>query len=575
MRVTTSKSKNAESFYITKGYINDKGVSTSAIIRKLGTLNDLLKEHGPTRDDVMAWAKEQARLETLKYKKERQSKAVQITFHADRQLDYDKQMFFRGGYLFPQSIYYGLQLNKTCRKLKAKYKFQYDINAILSDLIYARIIEPASKRSTFKIASEFLEKPSYALHDIYRALDVLGSECDLIQSEVYKNSRFICERNDKILYYDCSNYYFEIEQEDGSKKYGKSKEHRPNPIIQMGLFMDADGIPLAFSLFPGNTNEQKSLKPLEQKILTEFGCQKFIYCSDAGLASENIRAYNHMGERAYIVTQSIKKLPAEDKAWALDKKGFKRVSDDAPVDITKIPDDDTGLYYKDEPYTTKKLHQRLIVTYSPKYARYQKTIRGSQVERAEKMIASGNTKRTRKNPNDPARFIGTEAVTRDGEVADIHKFLDEEKIESEARYDGLYAVCTDLLDDDVSGILKVSEGRWQIEECFRIMKTDFSARPVYLQDENRIKAHFLICFLALLSYRLLEKKLDCKYTCEEILYTLKEMNFAEVQEQGFIPLYKRTKITDMLHDVCGFHTDYQFITKSQMKTIQKKSKGRE
>lgn len=575
MRVTTSKSKNAESFYITKGYINDKGVSTSTIIRKLGTLNDLLKEHGPTRDDVMAWAKEQARLETLKYKKERQSKAVQITFHADRQLDYDKQMFFRGGYLFPQSVYYGLQLNKTCRKLKAKYKFKYDINAILSDLIYARILEPASKRSTFRVASEFLEKPSYALHDIYRALDVLGSECDLIQSEVYKNSRFICERNDKILYYDCSNYYFEIEQEDGIKKYGKSKEHRPNPIIQMGLFMDADGIPLAFSLFPGNTNEQKSLKPLEQKILSEFGCQKFIYCSDAGLASENIRAYNHMGERAYIVTQSIKKLPAEDKAWALDKKGFRRVSDDAPVDITKIPEDDTGLYYKDEPYTTKKLHQRLIVTYSPKYARYQKTIRGRQVERAEKMIASGNTKRTRKNPNDPARFIGTEAVTRDGEVADVHKFLDEEKIGSEAMYDGFYAVCTDLLDDHVSGILKVSEGRWQIEECFRIMKTDFSARPVYLQDENRIKAHFLICYLALLSYRLLEKKLDCKYTCEEILYTLKEMNFAEVQEQGFIPLYKRTKITDMLHDVCGFHTDYQFITKSQMKTIQKKSKGRE
>lgn len=575
MRVTTSKSKNAESFYITKGYINDKGVSTSTIIRKLGTLSDLLKEHGPTRDDVMTWAKEQARLETLKYKKERQSKAVQITFHADRQLDYDKQMFFRGGYLFPQSIYYGLQLNKTCRKLKAKYKFKYDINAILSDLIYARILEPASKCSTFRVASEFLEKPSYALHDIYRALDVLGSECDLIQSEVYKNSRFICERNDKILYYDCSNYYFEIEQEDGIKKYGKSKEHRPNPIIQMGLFMDADGIPLAFSLFPGNTNEQRSLKPLEQKILSEFGCQKFIYCSDAGLASENIRAYNHMGERAYIVTQSIKKLPAEDKAWALDKKGFRRVSDDTPVDITKIPEDDTGLYYKDEPYTTKKLHQRLIVTYSPKYARYQKTIRGRQVERAEKMIASGNTKRTRKNPNDPARFIGTEAVTRDGEVADIHKFLDEEKIGSEAMYDGLYAVCTDLLDDHVSGILKVSEGRWQIEECFRIMKTDFSARPVYLRDENRIKAHFLICFLALLSYRLLEKKLDCKYTCEEILYTLKEMNFAEVQEQGFIPLYKRTKITDMLHDVCGFRTDYQFITKSQMKTIQKKSKGRE
>lgn len=575
MKVTVSKSKNAESFYISKSYINDKGKSTSVIVRKLGTLNELLAEHGPTRDDVMAWAKEEAKMETLKYKKERENKAVQITFHADRPLDYDKQNFFRGGYLFLQSVYYSLQLNKTCRKIKAKYSFEYDINAILSDLIYARILEPSSKYSSFKTASEFLEKPSYKIHDIYRALDILGNECDFIQSEVYKNSRFLGKRNDKILYYDCTNYYFEREQEDGMKKYGKSKEHRPNPIIQMGLFMDGDGIPLAFSLFPGNSNEQTSLKPLEKKVLDEFGCQKFIYCSDAGLASEDIRVFNHMGERAYIVTQSIKKLPSEDKTWALDKTGFKRVSDDSPVDITALSEDDTGLYYKDEPYTTKKLHQRLIVTYSPKYALYQKTIRDKQVERAQNMIDSGSTKKQRKNPNDPARFIGTLAVTKDGEKADIQKYLDEDKIASEAQYDGLYAVCTDLLDDDVSGILKVSEGRWQIEECFRIMKTDFSARPVYLRDENRIKAHFLICFLALLSYRLLEKKLDYKYTCEEILETLKNMNFAEIQEQGFIPLYKRNKLTDHLHDVCGFRTDYQFLTKSRMKTIQKKSKGRE
>ena len=575
MRVITSKSKNAESFYISKGYINDKGVSTSVIVRKLGTLQELLSEHGPTRDDVMAWAKEEARLETLKYKQGQEARLIQITFHADRQLDFDKQTFFRGGYLFLQSIYYQLQIHKICRKLKTKYKFQYDINAILSDLIYARILEPSSKRSSFKTASEFLEKPSYELHDVYRALDVLGTECDLIQSEVYKNSHFLGKRNDKILYYDCSNYYFEIEQEDGSRKYGKSKEHRPNPIIQMGLFMDGDGIPLAFSLFPGNANEQTSLKPLEKKVLGEFGCQKFIYCSDAGLGSEDIRAYNHMGERSYIVTQSIKKLKKDEKEWALDPKGFKRVSDDVPVDITQLPEDDKGLYYKDEPYTTKKLHQRLIVTYSPKYALYQKTIRDKQVERAQKMLDSGNTKKNRKNPNDPARFIGTTAGTKEGEAADIQHYLDDSKITEESRYDGLYAVCTDLLDDEVSDILKVSEGRWQIEECFRIMKTDFSARPVYLQDENRIKAHFLICFLALTLYRFLEKKLDLKYTCEELLNTLKEMNFVELQEQGFIPTYKRTPITDALHNTCGFRTDYQFITKSKMKTIQKKSKGRE
>ena len=575
MRVTTSKSKNAESFYISKGYVNDKGVSTSVIIRKLGTLKDLLPEHGPTRDDVMVWAKEQARIETLKYKREKEEKQIKLTFHADRPLDYDKQVFYRGGYLFLQSIYYQLQINKICRKLKQKHKFKYDINAILSDMIYARILEPRSKRSSYKAASEFLEKPSYKLHDVYRALDVLGAECDLIQAELYKNSHFLGARNDKVLYYDCSNYYFEIEQEDGNKKYGKSKEHRPNPIIQMGLFMDGDGIPLAFSTFAGNANEPTSLKPLEKKILGEFGCQKFIYCSDAGLGSESIREYNHMGERAYIVTQSIKKLKKEEKEWALDPQGFKKVSDDTPVDITKLNSNDKGLYYKDEPYTTKKLHQRLIITYSPKYAAYQRTIRDKQVERAQKMLDSGNTKKNRKNPNDPARFIEKTAVTPEGEAADIKYSLDENKITEETLYDGLYAVCTDLLDDNVADILKVSEGRWQIEECFRIMKTDFSARPVYLQDENRIQAHFLICFLALTIYRFLEKKMDLKYTCEELLETLKAINFAEIQEQGYIPLYKREAITDDLHEACGFRTDYQFITKSKMRTIQKKSKRKE
>jgi len=574
MNLHISKSKNSESFYIAKSYVKANGSTTSTIVRKLGTLEQLLVEHGPTREDVIAWAKNEVRIETEKYKKEKEAKTLLIPFHADRQLDYNKQTFYRGGYIFLQSIYYQMHIEKICRKLKLKYKFQYDINAILSDLIYARILDPSSKRSSYKTASEFLEKPSYKLHDVYRALDVLGTECDLIQSEIYKNSHFLGTRNDKVLYYDCSNYYFEIEQEEGSKKYGKSKEHRPNPIIQMGLFMDGDGIPLAFSLFPGNSNEQTSLKPLEKKVLGEFGCQKFIYCSDAGLGSEDIRAYNHMGERSFIVTQSIKKLKKEEKKWALNPQGFRRVSDDAPVDITKLPEDDKALYYKDEPYTTKKVHQRLIITYSPKYALYQKSLREKQVERAQKMLNSGNTKKNRKNPNDPARFIGTTAATKEGEAADIHHYLDEHKILEESMYDGLYAVCTDLLDDEVGDILKVSEGRWQIEECFRIMKTDFSARPVYLQDENRIKAHFLICFLALTIYRFLEKKLGAKYTCEELLDTLKAMNFVEVQEQGFIPTYKRESITDALHDACGFRTDYQFITKSKMKTIQKESKGR-
>lgn len=576
MRVSTTKSKYSESFYITKSYINNQGKSTSKIIRKLGTLNELSDKLNTDRDGVMVWAKEQARLETEKYKNDNENKTVLIPFHSSRRLEYHKQKFFEGGYLFLQAVYYDLRLDHVCRKIKRNYKFEYDLNAILSDLVYTRILEPSSKRSSFKAASKFLEPPSYELHDVYRALSVLANECDLIQSEVYKNSFFLGKRNDHILYYDCTNFYFEIEQEDGDKKYGKSKEHRPNPIIQMGLFVDGDGLPLAFSLFPGNQNEQTSLKPLEKKVLQQFGCEKFIYCSDAGLGSENNRVYNHMGKRAFIVTQSIKKLPAEEREWALKPTGFKRVSNDEPVDITNLTEKDkNSLFYKDEPYTTKKLHQRLIITYSPKYAAYQKNIRSKQVERAENMVASGKLKKQRKNPNDPARFVGKDAVTKDGEIAEICYYLDEKKIEEEEKYDGLYAVCTDLLDDEVGDILKVSEGRWQIEDCFRTMKTDFSARPVNVRREDRIKAHFLTCFLALLVYRLLKKRLKEQYTCEEILDTLEGMNFADIEEQGYIPLYSRETITDDLHEVCGFRTDYQFISKRKMKAIQKQSKGRE
>ena len=575
MRVTTSRSKNSESFYITKSYTNAQGKSTSTTVKKLGTLAELSERLGTDRAGVMAWAKEQARIETEKYKKETEDAVVMIPFRPNRLMDYNRKKLFSGGYLFLQSIYYGLKMDSICRKIRSRYKYQYDLNAILSDLIYTRVLEPSSKLSSFEAAKRFLEAPSYELHDIYRALSVLAKESDLIQAEVYKNSFFLGNRNDKILYYDCTNYYFEIEQEDGDKKYGRSKEHRPNPIIQMELFTDGDGLPLAFSLFPGNQNEQRSLKPLETKILKQFGCQKFIYCSDAGLASEDNRYFNHLGQRAFIVTQPIKKLPAEDRKWALDRRGFKRIDDDTPVDITQLTDDDKqGLFYKDAPYTTKKLHQRLIITYSPKYAAYQKAVRAEQITRAEKMIANGSLKRQRKNPNDPARFVNKLAVTGDGEKADIRYYIDLEKIAGEEKYDGLYVVCTDLLDDDAADILKVSEGRWQIEDCFRTMKTDFDARPVYVSREDSIKAHFLICFLALLHFRLLKRDLKTPCTTEQLLKVLKDIKFADIEDQGFMPVYERQKITDELHENCGFRTDYQLITKRKMKHIQKKSKRR-
>ena len=575
MKVNTSKSKNAESFYIKQSYIDGNGKSTSRTIRKLGTLNELLVEHGPTRDDVMAWAKEQARIETEKYELEKETLSIPVVFHPNRKIPHGERRCFDGGYLFLQTIYYELGMDRICRKIRNRHHFEYDLNAILSDLIYTRVLEPGSKRSSYAAAKKFLEPPTYEQHDIYRALSVLASECDLIQSEVYKNSKSVISRNDHILYYDCTNYYFEVEQEEGDKKYGKSKEHRPNPIIQMGLFTDGDGIPLAFSTFPGNQNEQKSLEPLEQKVIEEFGCEKFIFCSDSGLGSENNRLLNHTGNRAYIVTQSIKKLAAEYREAALNRKGFRRLSDNRLVDLDQLDEKDyEELFYKEEPYSTKKLENRLLITYSPKYAAYQKEIRTKQVERALHMLKDGNHKKTSKNPNDPARFIDKAAVTKDGEKADILYFLDESKIAEEERYDGLYAVCTDLFDDNPADLLKVSEGRWQIEACFRIMKTDFEARPVYVHREDRIQAHFLLCFLSLLVYRLLEKKLGGTYTCSEILDTLRSFKFADVQGQGFMPVYEVTALTDRLHELLGFATDYEFLTKSRMKTIEKLSKQR-
>lgn len=576
MKLCITKSKNAESFYISKSYRNNNGKSSTKTVRKLGTLKELTEKLGTDRDGVIAWAKEQVRLETEKYKEEKEANNVQIIFKANQEMDYNKQRFFLGGYLFPQSVYYDLKLDYICKRIKSKHKFEYDLNAILSDLIYTRILEPDSKRSSYRTAEKFLEAPTYELYDLYRSLAVLGDECDFIQSEVYKNSLITTRRSNKVLYYDCTNYYFEIEQEDGDKKYGKSKENRPNPIIQMGMFTDGDGIPLAFSLFPGNQNEQKSLKPLEKKVIKDFGCEKFIYCSDAGLGSESIREFNDIGDRSFIVTQSIKKLKKEEKDWALAPTGFRRLSDGKEIeDIRNIDPEDKDVYYKEDPYTPKNIHQTLIVTYSPKYAAYQREIREKQVERAKEMLSAGKHNKQRRNPNDPARFIESISVTNEGEVAEKKTYLlNEEKISEEAKYDGLYALCTDLLDDDPADIIKVSEGRWQIEACFRTLKTDFEARPVYVRNDQSIKAHFLVCFLSLLVFKLMEKRLEKKYTCEEILDTLKAMNFADIQEQGYIPLYERNRITDDLHKIGGFRTDFDFITKQKMKNIEKLSKHR-
>ena len=575
MRLTINKSKNHEFLYIKHSFRDKSGKSTTKNIRKLGSMDKLMEELCTDRDGVIAWAKEQARLETEKYREENEE--VTISFSPSSLIKKDQQRLYNCGYLFLQSLLTDLRFDNICRNIKNRHKYEYDLKAILEDLIFARVLEPGSKRSSYEFCHSLLEPPKYRLDQVYRALSVLSDESDYIQSEIYRNSNFIHSRNTSVLYYDCTNFYFEIEQEKGDLKYGKSKENRPNPIIGMGLFMDADGIPLAFDLHPGNQNEQTTLRPFEKKVIRDFGLTRFIYCSDGGLGSLKNREFNDVGDRAYVITQSLKKLPQEIKDTALSPQYFRLPGKRGYIDISQLDENDPAVfesvYYKEIPYETPSLPQTLIVTYSPKYKAYQRAIRKSQIERARDMISSGGKlKKSRKNPNDPTRFITKTSTTKDGEAADQeYCAINLERIAEEERYDGFYAVVTDLEDDSVQ-IIEINKRRWQIEECFRIMKTEFDGRPVYVSTKDSIKAHFLTCFLALLVYRLLEIKLDKKYTCEKILGTLKEMRVLDVEGHGYAPAYKRTDITDLLHETFGFRTDTKIIKKKKMRSIIRKTK---
>ena len=577
MRVTTTKSKTDESFYINYAFINEKGKSTSRIYKKLGKLSELSKELNTDRDGVMAWAKEQARIETEKYKKENES--VSIALNPNIPIKKDQHNTFNCGYLFLQSIYYSLHLDNICRNIKNRHDYEYDLNAILSDLIYARFLNPTSKLSSFKYCHSLLEQPTYHLHDIYRALTVLAEESDYIQAELYRNSNYIHKRNTRVLYYDCTNYYFEIEQERGDAKYGKNKENKPNPIVGMGLFMDADGFPLSFDLFPGDQNEQLTLKDHEHKVINDFRCSQFVYCSDSGLGSKKNRLLNTTGGRAYVITQSLKKLKKDVRETALSTSQYRKIGSNKFIDLNDLDEEDpevfNSIYYKEIPYDSNELSETLIVTYSPKYRKYQASIRQNQIQRAQKMITdSGKPKKNRKNPNDPARFLKKQSFTDNGELAEDEIWqIDQEVIEKEAMYDGFYAVVTNL-DDDVQDIIAINKRRWQIEECFRILKSDFDARPVYLRDDDRIKAHFLICFMALLFFRILENKLEYKYTADKIVDTMKKMNLTLLEGYGYIPSYTRTDITDDLHKLFGFRTDYQITKKQKMRNIIHQTKDK-
>ena len=576
MRLNKVKSKNAVSYYIIRSVRRD-GKNSSEIVKKLGTEKSIRETYGV--DDVDAWAKEQLRI--MNEEEAASNHKVLIPLSTDKVVDADVRLAFNAGYLFLQQIYYQLGLPSICRKIKKENSFEYDLDNILSRLIYGRILFPSSKLSCYEQSQKLIEEPQFDLHQVYRALTTLSENSDMIQAELYKRSKKLVKRKTGVLFYDCTNYFFEMEHEGGLKQYGPSKEHRPNPIVQMGLFMDKSGIPLAFCINPGNQNEQLSLKPLELQIMRDFELSKFIVCTDAGLSSDANRKFNNYGERNFITTQSIKKLKANLKDWCLDPTGWELEGSKKKHNISELedtPENRKKIFYKQkliEGYDEERditFDQTIIVTYSLKYKEYQQTVRSRQIERAKKLIKKPSSA-DKRSQNDAKRFIKKTPFTNDGEIANRAIYeLDEAAIADEARYDGFYAVCTNL-DDDPADIAKINHDRWEIEESFRIMKSEFEARPVYLQRDDRIEAHFLTCFIALMIYRILEKKLGDKYTCEEIIKTLREMDMRKVGEHGYIPSYTRTQLTDSLHENAGFRTDYELITPKSMAGIIRRTKG--
>lgn len=581
MKLTISRSKNAESYYVQKSYRTDSGKSSTRTVERLGTIEEVKARFGEenTMEAVKAYVRELTKADR------EQSRDVIVKLSQGKMIRKGEQRCFNGGYLFLQKVYHELGLDRICKKLEKKHKNKYDLDGILSTLLYTRILYPGSKLSSLEDAKRFIEQPGADIHQVYRALSLLAGESDDIQAAVYKNSLKLAPRQDKVIYYDCTNYYFESEEENGLRQYGHSKENRPNPIVQMGLFTDMDGIPLAFCINPGNTAETTTLKPLEDKLKDKFGLSKVVVCTDGGLASYENRKNDHVGERAFITVQSLKKLEGHLQDWATGTKGWRtvlfdgtgnpRLSEDeydlAELDPKEYAD---SLFCRERWITVGKkgreLEQRLIVTFSFKYREYLRHVREKQVARAESIIRRGAAGKQGKSQNDPKRFIKNESCTADGELAQYNSYsLNQEMIDQESRFDGFYGICTDL-DDDAPAIIRTNGGRWIIEDCFRITKTDFEARPVYLQRDDRIKAHFLTCFLALILYKYLAKKVNrggCHFSPDEIISTLRDMNFVSVAGEGYIPTYTKTDLTNNLHGSAGFRTDTQIVSKQRMKAI--------
>lgn len=574
------KSKNATSYYLIKDVFHN-GKRSTKTVEKIGTKRELQQKYPEI--DPLEWAKKyaQERTQAEKRKLKTQTESVIIKYDSTKQIAAQNAVLYNVGFLFLRQVYYDLGLDRICRQIARRHQFKYDLNEILSTLLFTRVLKPGSKKSAVNFAQTLLGTKEIPLHQVYRALEILAEESLALEEFIYRQSSRVITRNTQVLYYDCTNFFFEIEEADEFRKYGHSKEHRPNPLVQMGLFLDGSGIPLAFHLFDGERNEQPSLIKLEKKILKDFDMSKFVVCTDAGLSSQANRNFNHRGQRSYVTTQSIKKLSQVNQEWALDPSGWQLAGSTKKLNLSELLGSDPeqncsndlyqATFYKEcwlepEPKKNKDYAERLIVTFSLKQRNYQRQVRERQIQRALKMVEKPPKKKHR-SPNDPARFLNETHATKNGEKADQNQVtLNKEQIAHEEKYDGFYALATDLTDES-SSLVNLNAQRWEIELAFRTMKHELQARPVFLQKETRIKAHFLTCFLAYLLLKIIQKKLGPNIKNTELIQTLRDMNMVDLHGEGYAPVYTRTDLTDRLHEVFGFHTDMQVVTQKQMQKM--------
>lgn len=582
MYISTSKSKNVTIYYVCKSFRKD-GATTSKRIETLGTIDDIRQRCGDS--DPIEWAHNYARELTVKDKAEQ--RAVTVSLRPGLRMDMDERKVFNGGYLALSKVYHQLGIDKICDGISAKYGFGYDLDNILSNLIYTRVLYPGSKLSSFAESHKFIEQPRFRLEEIYRSLSVLAKESDYLQSQVFRNSLSAVGRDTSVIYYDCSNFFFEIEQADtlqenavgnlelGLRQYGHSKEHRPNPIVQMGLFMDRNGLPLAFCINPGNTAETKTLVPLEKKLDADFGMSDCVICTDAGLSSLSNRRFNNRQGRHFITVQSLKdkKIAPHLQQWALDPEGWHVSGQDSTVtlftdEFEKVRD---KVLYKERWINENNLEQRLIVTYSEKYAVYQRTLRQRQIDRALRSIHNGTARRRKKSPNDASRFIAETHYTDSAEIAGNTEYaLDLEAIENESRFDGFYAVCSNLEEESAVEIIRANSQRWEIEDMFRTLKTEFESRPVYLRRNDRIMAHFITCFLALLIFKTLKLKLgQPDITTSSLRRSLIDMDYLKIRGEGYMPVFNGDDMTTAIASFIDPALQNQVITMRNMKAIIK------